>query len=59
MYMIERKSLKKWHIISQFRDCPLENEGVDLDCENLCAVSDVIKCWKRYFYKKMGVNYDD
>ncbi|WP_304393230.1 hypothetical protein [uncultured Clostridium sp.] len=45
------------YYISQFRDCPLENEGVDLDCESRCGNVDV-ECWKRYFYKKVGVDYE-
>lgn len=43
--------------ISQFRDCPLENEDTDLDCETKCTNTD-IDCWIQYFYKKAGVDYE-
>ena len=40
--------------ISNIQDCPLENCGVDLDCENRCNNDEeVIKqCWKMYFESK-------
>lgn len=40
--------------ISNIQDCPLENCGVDLDCENRCDNDEeVIKqCWKIYFESK-------
>lgn len=47
------------YYISQFRDCPFENEGIDLGCENQCGKIDVIECWKKYFYMKAGVTYDE
>lgn len=40
--------------INNIQDCPLENCGVDLDCENRCANDEELKkqCWKMYFESK-------
>ena len=40
--------------INNIQDCPLENCGLGLDCENRCANDEeVIKqCWKIYFESK-------
>lgn len=40
--------------INNIQDCPLENCGVDLDCENRCANDEEIikQCWKMYFESK-------
>lgn len=33
------------------RDCPNEDKGANIDCENRCSIDDDIyaECWKRYF----------
>ena len=35
-------------------DCPNEDKGANLDCENRCTNDDSIyaECWKQYFEKK-------
>ena len=40
--------------INNIQDCPLENCGVDLDCENRCANDEEVKkqCWKMCFENK-------
>ncbi len=37
------------------RDCPNEDKGANLDCENRCSNDDSIyaECWKQYFEKKV------
>ena len=37
------------------RDCPNEDKGANLDCENRCNNTDEIyeECWKQYFYRKV------
>lgn len=37
------------------RDCPNENCGANLDCENRCNNDDdlVEECWKMYFERKI------
>ena len=37
------------------RDCPNEDKGANLDCENRCSDDDSIyaECWKLYFEKKV------
>lgn len=37
--------------INNIQDCPLENCGVDLDCENRCDNNEGLakQCWKIYF----------
>lgn len=41
--------------IAIIQDCPNENCGADLDCENRCTVNDTIEeeCWKMYFERKV------
>ncbi len=36
------------------RDCPNEDKGANIDCENRCSTDDDIyaKCWKMYFERK-------
>lgn len=40
--------------INNIRDCPLENCGADLDCENRCDNNEELtkQCWKMYFESK-------
>lgn len=40
------------------RDCPNEDMGANLDCENRCNNIDEIyeECWKQYFYRKVEGN---
>lgn len=40
--------------INNIQDCPLENCGVDLDCENRCNNDEELikQCWKMYFESK-------
>lgn len=37
------------------RDCPNEDKGANIDCENRCSADDDIKaeCWKLYFERKL------
>ena len=37
------------------RDCPNEDKGANLDCENRCSNDDSIyaECWKLYFENKI------
>ena len=37
------------------RDCPNEDKGANLDCENRCSNDDSIyaECWKIYFERKI------
>ena len=37
------------------RDCPNEDKGANLDCENRCSDNDSIyaECWKLYFERKV------
>lgn len=37
------------------RDCPNEDKGVNIDCENRCSNDDNIyaECWKLYFKNKI------
>ena len=37
------------------RDCPNEDKGANLDCENRCSNDDSLyaECWKQYFEKKV------
>lgn len=44
--------------ISNIQDCPLENCGVDLDCENRCDNNEKLieECWKIYFESKVHKN---
>ena len=37
------------------RDCPNEDKGANLDCENRCSNNDSLyaECWKQYFEKKV------
>lgn len=46
--------------VAEFKDCPLENEDVDLDCERRCATDfgTLISCWEQYFKKKVE-EYDE
>lgn len=41
--------------IAIIQDCPNENCGANLDCENRCTVNDTIEeeCWKMYFERKV------
>lgn len=41
--------------LSIVRDCPNEDKGVNLDCENRCSNDDNLyaECWKQYFRKKV------
>lgn len=41
--------------INNIQDCPLENCGVDLDCENRCDNNEKLieECWKIYFESKV------
>ena len=38
------------------RDCPNEDKGANIDCENRCSIDDDIyaECWKLYFERKSG-----
>lgn len=40
--------------INNIQDCPLENCGADLDCENRCDNNEELtkQCWKMYFESK-------
>lgn len=44
--------------INNIQDCPLENCGVDLDCENRCDNNEKLieECWKIYFESKVHKN---
>lgn len=44
--------------INNIQDCPLENCGVDLDCENRCDNNEELtkQCWKMYFESKVHKN---
>lgn len=37
------------------RDCPNEDKGANIDCENRCSTDDDIyaECWKMYFERKV------
>lgn len=37
------------------RDCPNEDKGANIDCENRCSTDDDIyaECWKMYFERKL------
>ena len=39
--------------INNIQDCPLENCGINLDCENKCNNHDELikQCWIKYFEK--------
>lgn len=41
--------------IAIIQECPNENCGANLDCENRCTVNDTIEeeCWKMYFERKV------
>lgn len=61
-YKLRKKSNKQSKIIDEMaeylaivRDCPNEDKGVNLDCENRCTNDDGIyaECWKLYFEKKV------
>lgn len=41
--------------INNIQDCPLENCGADLDCENRCDNNEKLieECWKIYFESKV------
>lgn len=43
------------------RDCPNEDMGANLDCENRCNNTDEIyeECWKQYFYRKVEEDVDN
>ena len=47
------KEISKYLV--SIRDCPAEDFGVDLDCENNCSIEDelIIKCWIKYFESKL------
>lgn len=44
--------------INNIQDCPLENCGVDLDCENRWDNNEKLieECWKIYFESKVHKN---
>lgn len=59
---LEEENTKKDKIIDEMagyiaiiQECPNENCGANLDCENRCTVNDTIEeeCWKMYFERKV------
>ena len=61
-YKEKRKSNQQSKIIDEMgeylaiiRDCPNEDKGSNLDCENRCSNDDslYVECWKQYFEKKV------
>ena len=44
--------------LSIVRDCPNEDKGANLDCENRCSNDDNLyaECWKQYFRNKVKEN---
>lgn len=43
------------YYITMHHDCPLENEGMFLDCEHRCNndIETITTCWNQYFEKKV------
>ena len=59
---LEQENNKQSKIIGEMaeylaiiRDCPNEDKGANLDCENRCSNDDSLyaECWKQYFEKKV------
>lgn len=62
IYQLEQENDTQNKIIDEMakylaivRDCPNEDKGANLDCENRCSNNDSIyaECWKQYFKKKV------
>ena len=45
--------------ISTIRNCPNEDKGANLNCENRCTNDDNLyaECWKLYFKRKVEGKY--